>query len=896
MAYGLKYYQDYCDLEGKSERIAILENGYEGLAQSIRAAPQPFQVSYESGSDFKFDPIRPSKATITLLYELDFQFSEIWTADERTFKIEKYHDNQLEWAGFVIPNGFRRLLIAGKKHIQVDAADGLSTLQSIPFLNTDGETYGTQDLVYNDGLWFPFSLIATEILRKLDLDINTWIAVDVYEQSMSKVGNREADPLSNAYVNVKTYINDKTQNKIPYWRDANAAWDCRRVLTNLLYIWGAKIYQEGGVWRIKRANLDANKTGKEWRIYNTLNVFIGKQPVEPDLNIPCNSIWDVLPGTDHVVNMDRVFDVVRINYTYSYERDAKESENFVPNPNFSDQGSHSPIDWTSWSAPGINKMTLQYLTLSGENTAGITTGLGIMGDADPRQELYPSDPMTVTAGDELHLEWWEKVDPYPYAANNIYTGVYRIYVEFETMVDVGRGRTEPGTSRYFLSNNGLYNGDWRGQRDGKALDSTWTLDTRDYFFSLPTLLVGDTIYAQNDFWVKIRVRVPSVPESGNLRFNIHGAGVMGIRGFDFNKRRPFAGVVPSEGGWERKELYYAPISTSRRNLLLTGFFFGVAKGKGGTGGGENEVLPADHHYIVYNNGEYTDRFEPIEIFNGDANDPNHVSRIRVLPADPVKQVWNTPEEIFYESSSLGLITAYSIMNQYNRPYKMLEGTFALRGLRFGSVVTLSSLPGEKFIVQRGTFNDYSRYGNFSGTLVQIAANQVIEDGYDNGNNTDPTWTRTGRIRCQKNNRAGVQTGYVEYEETNINTNSTATTRWVLSEEQDLVSCPLEEPSKYWFGADGVVLDTDDLTYFPVDEEGNEVTVTFANTGGLYLYFLHRVELGVVERIYTPVQSDIIRDWQYFDDVVIGGYTYRVLRMNHETGIFKNGIMTFVFNS
>ncbi len=181
-------------------------------------------------------------------------------------------------------------------------------------------------------------------------------------------------------------------------------------------------------------------------------------------------------------------------------------------------------------------------------------------------------------------------------------------------------------------------------------------------------------------------------------------------------------------------------------------------------------------------------------------------------------------------------------------------------------------------------------------MVQIASNQVIEDGYDNGNNTDPTWTRTGRIRCQKNNRAGVHTGYVEYEETNINTNSTATTRWVLSEEQDLVACPLEEPSAYWFGADGVVLDTDELTYFPIDEEGNEVTVTFTNTGGLYLYFLHRVELGVVERIYTPTQSDIVRDWQYFDDVVIGGYTYRVLRMNHETGIFKNGIMTFVFNS
>src|SRR5690606_7539928 len=118
------------------------------------------------------------------------------------------------------------------------------------------------------------------------------------------------------------------------------------------------------------------------------------------------------------------------------------------------------------------------------------------------------------------------------------------------------------------------------------------------------------------------------------------------------------------------------------------------------------------------------------------------------------------------------------------------------------------------------------------------------------NNTDPTWTRTGRFRCQKNNRAGVHTGYVEYEETNINPNSSSTVRWVLSEEQDLVACPLDEPSEYWFGADGVVLDTDVLNYFPVEEEGREVTVAFNNRGGLYLYFLHRIEIGVVERIYT----------------------------------------------
>src|SRR5690606_21474640 len=314
--------------------------------------------------------------------------------------------------GHIIPNGFRRLMMAGRKYIEINASDGLSSLKSVPFLNTDGTTYGTQDLVYNDGLWFPFSLIATEILRKLDLDINTWIAVDVYEQSMVRIGDRVADPLSESYVNIKTYINDKTEERIPYWRDSGAVWDCERVLDNLLRIWGAKLYQEGGVWRIKRVNLDANKADKEWRIYNTLNVFIGKAPIEEDLTIPCDSIWDVIVGVDTLINMDRVFEAVRINYTYSYERDAEESHNLISNGNFAGQGSQSPLDWIAWGTGGEPPIWFYYVTEmnNGIDTEGITTALAITNGADQRQELQYGHDIPVSVGDNIHFEWWERID------------------------------------------------------------------------------------------------------------------------------------------------------------------------------------------------------------------------------------------------------------------------------------------------------------------------------------------------------------------------------------------------------------------------------------------------------------------------------------------------------
>lgn len=889
MAYGEKYYHDYCDDEGKAERISILQVDYEGLATRAKGGPVPFVLSYESGSDFKFDPIRPSKATITFLYDDNFNFSEIWEADERTFKVEKWHDGVIQWSGFLIPNGFNHLMKYGLKYAEMEASDGLSLLESIPFLGTDGETYGNMDLVYNDGLWFPFSLIATEILRKLDLDLNTWIAVDVYEESMVKVGDREADPLSQSLVNVKTYINDKTNERIPYWQDIGAAWDCLRVMQNLLFIWGAKLYQEGGAWRIKRVNLDANKTDKFWRVYNTLNVFVAKFPIEPDINIPCNSVTDILVGLDHTIQMDRVFDAVRINYEYAYERDAEESTNMIKNPNFAEQGSESPIHWRRWGRDDVNKINTDYITLDGSQTDGITTAIRINNGGDQRRELQYGEDLPLLADDTIYLEWWERMEGgYISGANLGYTGVYTIYLETTQGVDGGR-QSGVVTKNYFLGNNGIVSSSRRTGDKHTSLATQWVED-RVYFFSFPGLLVDEARYIANDYWARIVVKLADLPASGILRIRSHGIAARNpYHQFELYRRQPFPGFYPLGTKWELNESYYTGPDSAVKTMSLTGFFLGVAKDT------SSELVPSDHDYIVFNNGEYSDRFEPLEIFNGDAIDESHVSNIMVPTKPDGMLVWNNWEES-YTPSSLGLITAYSIMNQYNLPYKMIDGALSVKNIAFGSVITFDSLPGEKFIIQRGSFTDYKRDGNFSGTLVRVIESKFFTGGLDNGNTVEPIWIETGNTRCYKSSRGGVNTGMVEIEQVDINPSSPSqnTKRWIDG-EVDLVRCPLDEPSDYFWGSDGVVLDTENLTYYPVGFDTNGVMVKFNNPGGLYLYFLHRVELGVVESIYTPAQDAIIYDWQYLDDEIIGGYSYRTLRMNFPTGQYNDAVITFVFN-
>src|SRR5690606_38332244 len=130
MAYGLKYYLDYCNSSGLGCTVNIYEDGWEGDGVELTGQPVPFRKTYTSGSDFKFEPIRPSTAEVFLVFGMDaIDFDEFWTADERKFKVEHIIGMDVDWVGFVIPNGFGYQLTGGLYYAELRAADGLSTLR-----------------------------------------------------------------------------------------------------------------------------------------------------------------------------------------------------------------------------------------------------------------------------------------------------------------------------------------------------------------------------------------------------------------------------------------------------------------------------------------------------------------------------------------------------------------------------------------------------------------------------------------------------------------------------------------------------------------------------------------------------------------------------------------------
>ena len=307
-----KYFITYCDDFNTDRQVLILERGFVGTTQELMADVNPISITYESSEDFKFSPIRPSKAEVFMIFDTEgtIDFEEFWTGDERQFMIQDIKDSVVEWSGFVIVNGFQYAFTGGLYHASLEASDGLGTLEAIPFVDDNNVPYGNQDLSYNDEFSFPFSLIFTEVLRKLGLSLDLWTCVDFYETNMTKVGDvREADPLSAAFVNVKTYIKEGESEDIPYWYGSGEEWNCKDVLENILYIFGAKLYQEYGVWRVKTINADIDygtgATQRYWRKYNTAGVYLSPyDTVDDEVEIPCSDSTKYLIENDHVMSMD----------------------------------------------------------------------------------------------------------------------------------------------------------------------------------------------------------------------------------------------------------------------------------------------------------------------------------------------------------------------------------------------------------------------------------------------------------------------------------------------------------------------------------------------------------------------------------------------------------------
>lgn len=903
MAYGEKFYHSYCNSFGVACKVSILQNDYVGAATELEGQSVPFVKTYESTSDFKFDPIRPSTGEVRLAFGTgnDIEFEDFWTADEREFKVEHFINSALDWVGYVIPNGFQHELRGGIYFGSLLAADGLSTLENIPFAYNDGEPYGTQDLTYNNGFEFPWVLIATEILRKLDLDLNTWTAVDVYERNMTKTGDtRDADPLATSFANVKTYINDTQRKDIPYWRDANEVMNCHEVLTNLCYVFGAKVYQNKGVWRIKRINVDADygsgDTQRYWRKYNTLAVYLGREAVNNQITLPCATVEAAMIGNNHLVAMDRVFGAFRINYKFQLIRTGDNPISLLPNGDFSDWDNSSklaaPTGWFRWRDGNNWHMKIKPVDISAEAPGGYTTGM-IPGMQDPAQpdskldsasrrwnSVRNTDPIGVTKGDILYFSFWAKFQGFV-PNNNAFAPIFRIMLQGDNGQD------------YFLQNvTEITKGSF--SKFGWVKDKTDSGTKGDVFFITPSVLQNNGDYeTDNDqyIWREFKLQFDEVPESGNIIFDLHGLVKQTGKSTDNYPKFLTNWVVNPKDSYT----HFFPVKDfideggPVPRMIITGVELGKIP--------DPDEFAETQDFIYENPGNYSLEVEPIEILNGDVLDPQHISRI-IVPANDTegKNFWDTIDDK-YGPSSLGLITCKSIMNLYIEPFRLIDGAIKAQYIDIDTRIEFEALPGRFFCIQRGSFNEKYNYLE-DVTFYEISNVDIAPGGKEGENSILPIYVLSGRQRCQKDG-GGLNTGYLEFEYVNMNPNNDeyGSNYWIHLFTTNLDYCPIGQPDYYLWCTDDASLDEANLTngpFFIDEDDPKSISVSYNNPGGEYIYFVHLALLGVVESISTEAQNEIISDFQYLSDITIDGYLYRVLRQNYVTTEFEGFTINFIF--
>lgn len=885
MAWGEKYTHTYCNRYGKSCKVAILEEDYAGTSTEVKAGPSPIVYNIESTSDLKFDPLRAKSATVTLIGSEAFDMEFLWTADERKYMVESWINGSLDFRGFVIPNGFSYDFTGGLYYATITASDGLSTLKGIKFLSESGEPYNLVDLTFNDGPRYPFILIATEILKKLDLSLNLWVCADFYEQRMSKTGGREGDPLANSTVDVRTYINDSQRDDIPYWQDIGGVFDCERVLRNLCTIWGARIYQQGGVWRLKSINADTSDTPtRVWRKYNTAAVYIGQENIADNIMGACSTDDLKLINASHSMAMDRVFGQVAVNYKYTFIREGDTPVNLILNGNlvWATGFGNAPLNWKANNNIELTKETASPPCAP----TGICTAVTVIGN--PNEDVPTIDAamesahIDVSQGDNIMMTWWQRTPP-------IDTSVLGDVLGAGTYAIACRLNPNDPNSYYWLVNDGV---------SGSKTKTRWVKSGSVLYLAVTPLGLTHEQLVANDYWSKVDLEVPALPSSGQMYIKVHGLASRYLKYTDFMfgaiprpERITFTiyDWVPNSNPLVRGPVPSYGVDSQHGSLAVTGFFAGLIKNV------SSEEVPKIHRYLYPETprSNYTDRPDPVEVLNGDAVDSDHVSAIQVEGVSG-KLFWDTIDQKF-GYSSIGLVLARSIAEQYCLPNRILEGDFQAENMHFGSRIELEYLPGVRFIMQRGTYDVKSCWW-LGTTLIQISNQEIPEGGSDDGNTVNPIWQDTGNTRCVK--EEGVNTGAVEKQQQDINpaSNTFGDLRWVDA-GTDTTTCPIGEPDAYLWGAEPATYDPDNFVSNPIAlVEGNGILVNFNNDGGKYLYFLHLSTKGIVTSILDQRGAETISDWQYLSDDTINGYTYKVLRMNYVTAIYTGVPMTFIFTT
>lgn len=741
--------------------------------------------------------------------------------------------------------------------------------------------------------------------------------------SITSVSTEFPDPLSETHHDINIWVRDGKVEGKTYFEARGGAMTSWEVLDAIARQWGVVIQQNLGRWEVKRWNVDKQPAADlEWFVYNSDGLPSGRVPFQADKAFPCVPTEAAHRQYGATLRMDRVLSRAIVNYKFKYKKDGDSLRNFIVNGNFEGAFNPTPRGWNRVDLLTHLNPKLQFLPETLDVPPGFKTAIRVKNSVNTQwiDNMTDASLAEVKKGDELVISWWEKIEDGTGTSRGVYlfelfpTKEVALRASTRARASGGRGRSEvePELAQYCLRFSGA-----EAIRGNVQLDyefkGTWTeIRTQGEYENLrfQTTLRADDIGE----WHKITVIAEKVPVDGWLKFGIVGAASGDWRGGDAARQVPVyktewsnsgrpgqTNVIgPPSGGASSSTVSKGYLALSppydQETLMVTGVFIARILDTG------HDAVPQIDPFMYPDfqtqlGRKFSDTSPELEVLTGDDFGVFSEDRISGMTMDGrPTTMWDTWDSRFGWSRQ-GLITAKSLMEMYWKPTRLLDCTLTANGLDWSSRITFEDIPGKRFVILRGSLS--GPHGKFTGTLTEIYDENetpLPPGGSDGDNTTEPNWQSTGVTRCVKSETTGLNTGEVEIVERDINAASPTfgQERWVIS-GTDTAMCPIGGTYDIMWG-EQLTLNVAALQRTPYFKDGDRYEVGFYNDGGdRYLRFLHRVDLGTIRSIIYPGGYVNNTGWVYEPDVVMGGETYKHIRLSWFVGVISNFRITFVIN-
>jgi hypothetical protein len=176
--YGVRWRLLFEDIKVTADsRVDIEEKDYVGEITLVQMTGTPVIRSWrgESVEDI-FNTIISYQIDIQLISSTDFQFIDLFTQDERQFRVKSYRNDILNFVGYVTPMFYSEPYYTKENYpVNIVATDQIGNLKDLDFTDDFGNII-RQEISFLEAI--------SIILRKTDIDIDIFEAVNIYAEGM----------------------------------------------------------------------------------------------------------------------------------------------------------------------------------------------------------------------------------------------------------------------------------------------------------------------------------------------------------------------------------------------------------------------------------------------------------------------------------------------------------------------------------------------------------------------------------------------------------------------------------------------------------------------------------------------------------------------------------------